>query len=177
MQHFAGSRVVVGMEAITQPGIEELYHEHALGLVRFGLLLTGDRATAEDLVQDAFLGLHRHWGEVRDPGHVLAYLRAAVVNGSRSRHRRRLVARRLPPEPLVFAPSAEALVLAGEDRQALLAAVCALPRRQREVLALKYFVDLGERDIAEILKISRGAVASTASRALTTLARQLREES
>jgi RNA polymerase sigma-70 factor (sigma-E family) len=165
------------MRAITQPGIEDLYREHALGLVRFALLLTGDRATAEDIVQDAFLGLHRHWDEVKDPGRVLAYLRTAVVNGSRSRYRRQMVARRLRPEPLAMVQSAEALALAGEDRRALLAAVDALPRRQREVLALKYFLDLGEQEIAAILSISRGAVASTASRALTALARQLREES
>lgn len=165
------------MRATTQPGIEDLYRQYALGLVRFALLLTGDRATAEDVVQDAFLGLHRHWDKLEDPGRVLAYLRTAVVNGSRSRHRRHLVARRLRPEPLALAQSAEASVLAGEDRRALLAAVDALPGRQREVLALKYFLDLGEQDIAAILGISRGAVASTASRALTALARQLREES
>jgi DNA-directed RNA polymerase specialized sigma24 family protein len=47
------------MRATTQPGIEDLYREHALGLMRFALLLTGDRATAEDVVQDAFLGLYR----------------------------------------------------------------------------------------------------------------------
>jgi RNA polymerase sigma-70 factor (sigma-E family) len=165
------------MAAITQPGIEDLYREHALGLVRFALLLTGDRATAEDVVQDAFLGLHRHWDEVRDPDRLLAYLRTAVVNGSRSRHRRRLTALRLRPEPLALVQSAEASALAGEDRRVLLAAVGALPRRQREVLALKYFVDLGEQDIAAMLGISRGAVASTASRALAALARQFREES
>jgi RNA polymerase sigma factor (sigma-70 family) len=106
----------------------------------------------------------------------VAYLRTAVVNGSRSRHRRSLVARRLRPEPLPLAQSAEALVLAGEDRRALLAALDTLPRRQREVLALKYFLELGEREIAGILHISRGTVASTASRALTALARQLRED-
>jgi RNA polymerase sigma-70 factor (sigma-E family) len=165
------------MRAITQPGIEDLYREHALGLVRFAVLLTGDRATAEDVVQDAFLGLHRHWDQVKDPGHVLAYLRTSVVNGSRSRHRRLLVARRWRAEPPALVPSAEASVLAGEDRRALLAAVEALPRRQREVLALKYFLDLSEQEIATMLRISRGAVASTASRALAALARQLREES
>jgi RNA polymerase sigma factor (sigma-70 family) len=84
---------------------------------------------------------------------------------------------RLGPEPPGLVQSAEASVLAGEDRRALLAAVGALPRRQREVLALKYFLDLGEQEIATILRISRGAVASTSSRALTALARQLREES
>ena len=120
------------MRASTRPGIEELYREHALGLVRFALLLTGDRATAEDVVQDAFLGLHRHWDEVRDPDRLAAYLRTAVVNGSRSRHRRRLAAMRLRPEPLALVQSAEASVLAGEDRRALLAAVDALPRRQRD---------------------------------------------
>jgi RNA polymerase sigma factor (sigma-70 family) len=84
---------------------------------------------------------------------------------------------RLRPEPPVLVQSAEASVLADEDRRALLASVGALPPRQREVLALKYFLDLGEQEIARILRISRGAVASTASRALTALARQLREES
>jgi RNA polymerase sigma-70 factor (sigma-E family) len=165
------------MRARTQPGIEDLYREDALGLVRFAFLLTGDRAAAEDVVQDAFLVLHRHWDEVKDPGHVLAYLRTSVVNGSRSRRRRNLVALRLRPEPPVLVQSAEASVLADEDRRALLASVGALPPRQREVLALKYFLDLGEQEIARILRISRGAVASTASRALTALARQLREES
>ena len=81
------------MRATTQPGIEDLYREHALGLVRLALLLT-------------------------DPGRVLAYLRTAVVNGSSSRYRRHLVARRLRPESLAMVQSAEALVLAGEDRRA-----------------------------------------------------------
>jgi RNA polymerase sigma-70 factor (sigma-E family) len=165
------------MKVTAQPGIEELYREHGLGLVRFALLLTGDRATAEDVVQDAFLGLHRHWDDIKDPDRVLAYLRTAVVNGSRSYYRRHTIARRLRPEPLAMVQSAESSVLAGEERRALLAAVDALPRRQREVLALKYFLDLGEQEIAAILCISRGAVASTASRALAALGRQVREES
>jgi hypothetical protein len=87
------------MRVTTEPGIEELYREHALGLMKFALLLTGDRGAAEDVVQDAFLGLHRHWDQVKDPARVLAYLRTAVVNGARSRHRRHLVARRLRPDP------------------------------------------------------------------------------
>jgi DNA-directed RNA polymerase specialized sigma24 family protein len=129
------------MRATTQPGIEDLYREHALGLVRLALLLTGDRATAEDVVQDAFLGLHRHWDEVKDPGRVLAYLRTAVVNGSSSRYRRHLVARRLRPESLAMVQSAEALVLAGEDRRAehrdalSPLGVCAVPDMDRDLPA------------------------------------------
>lgn len=165
------------MRATTEPGIEELYREHALGLIRFALLLTGDRTAAEDLVQDAFLGLHRQWGAVRDPDRVLGYLRTAIINRSRSLYRRRLVARAFNAEPAPPAGSAEAAVLASEDRRAVYAAVSKLPRRQREVLALKYFLDLSEMEIASILRISRGTVASTSSRALAALARQLREES
>ena len=49
----------MSMRALTQPEIEDLYRDHGLGLVRFALLLTGDRAAAEDIVQDAFLGISR----------------------------------------------------------------------------------------------------------------------
>jgi RNA polymerase sigma-70 factor (sigma-E family) len=164
------------MRVTAEPGIEDLYREHALGLMKFALLLTGDRASAEDVVQDAFLGLHRHWDRVRDQHQVLSYLRTSVVNGARSRHRRRLVARRLRPDPPALVQSAETSALAREDRRALLRAVEALPRRQREVLALKYFLDLGEQEIAQTLRISRSTVASTASRALAALGRQFREE-
>jgi RNA polymerase sigma-70 factor (sigma-E family) len=165
------------MRVTAEPGIEQVYREHALSLTRFALVLTGDRAAAEDLVQDAFLGLHRHWGTVQDQARVVGYLRTAVVNGNRSRHRRHLVAQRFraAPDPPVW--SAEAAVLASEDRRALLGVVARLPRRQREVLALKYFLDLSEQDIAAILGITRGAVASTGSRALAALARQLGEGS
>ena len=71
----------MSMRALTQLEIEDLYRDHALGLVRFALLLTGDRTAAEDIVQDAFLGLHQRWDKVRDPCRMLGYLRIAVVNG------------------------------------------------------------------------------------------------
>ena len=58
----------------------------------------------------------------------------------------------------------------------MLAAVAKLPQRQREVLALKYYLDLAEADVAAILRVSRGTVAASGSRALAALARQLREE-
>ena len=59
---------------------------------------------------------------------------------------------------------------------AVLAAIARLPQRQREVLALKYYLDLSERDVAAILQVSRGTVASSGARALAALARQLRED-
>ena len=155
--------------------VEEAYRAHALGLTRFALLLVGDKATAEDLVQDAFFGLYRHWDGLRDTGSVLAYLRTAVLNRSRTVHRVRSRSfRAVQHDPPAW--SAEAAVLDREDRRRVLSSVARLPRRQREVLALKFYLDLGDQEIAEILRISRGTVSSTASRALAALARELKEE-
>jgi RNA polymerase sigma-70 factor (sigma-E family) len=156
--------------------VDDLFRLHAIGLVRFALVLVGDQATAEDIVQEAFLGLYRGWDRVRDPDAVLGYLRTAVVNGARSVHRSRGRARllRVPYDPPVW--SAEAAAMDGEDRRAVLAAIARLPQRQREVLALKYYLDLSEHEVAAILRVSRGTVAATGSRALAALARQLRED-
>jgi RNA polymerase sigma-70 factor (sigma-E family) len=149
---------------------------HAVGLVRLALLLVGDQQSAEDVVQDAFIGLLRAVPGLRDQAKALPYLRTAVVNGSRSvlRARRRARLRRVQHEPPVW--SAEAAALAGEDRRAVLTAVAALPRRAREVLALRYYLDLPDQEIAAILGVSRGTVSSTVSRALASLARDLQEE-
>jgi RNA polymerase sigma-70 factor (sigma-E family) len=157
--------------------IRAAHDAHAVQLVRVALLLVGDRASAEDVVQDAFLGLYQGLPRLRDPGKVLPYLRAAVINGSRSalRARRRAALRPVPADPPVW--SAESAVLAGEERREVLAAVARLPRRAREVLALRYYLDLPDREIAAALGVSRGTVSSTASRALAALARELKEES
>jgi RNA polymerase sigma factor (sigma-70 family) len=72
--------------------------------------------------------------------------------------------------------SAESAAMAGEDRRAIMTAVATLPRRAREVLILRYYLDLPDSEIAATLGVSRGTVSSTASRALATLARDLPEE-
>jgi RNA polymerase sigma factor (sigma-70 family) len=165
--------------------IDSLYRAHALGLIRLALMLVGDQTTAEDVVQDSFLGLFRGWSRLRDPEHALGYLRTSVVNGCRSvqRSRRTRWLRGEPHEghegheghePPVW--SAEAAAMAGQDQREVLSAVARLPRRQREVLALRYYAGLGDSEIASVLRVSRGTVSSTASRALAALARQLRAE-
>jgi RNA polymerase sigma-70 factor (sigma-E family) len=156
--------------------VDDLYREHALALIRFALMLVGDQTTAEDVVQEAFFGLYRAWHRMADHDNLAGYLRTAVLNGCRSVHRSRSRARllRAPYDPPVW--SAEAAAMDGEDRREVLAAVARLPRRQREVLALKYYLDLDEHEVAATLGISRGTVSSTAVRALTMLARQLKEE-
>ena len=155
--------------------LSDLYRVHVLGLVRFALLLVGDQPSAEDVVQDAFIGLRRALPTLRERDKALQYLRTAVLNGCRSVHRgrRRAALRRVQHEPPVW--SAESAVIAGEDRQEVLAALASLPRRPREVLALRYFLDLPDTEIAVALGISRGTVSSTASRGLAALARELRE--
>lgn len=157
--------------------IDDLYRTHSLGLIRFALMLTGDQATAEDAVQEAFLGLYRAWDRIGDP---LPYLRTAVLNAARSalRSRRRNWARVLRAarhDPPVW--SAEAAAMEHADRRAVLAAVAALPRRQREVLALRYYLDLSEQEIASLLGLARGTVSATTARAIATLTRQFGEES
>ena len=153
-----------------------LFRAHAVALVRVATLLLGDQQSAEDVVQDAFFGLYRGLPGLRYRSKALPYLRASVINGSRSvlRARKRAFLRKVQHEPPVW--SAESAAMAGEDRKALLAAVARLPRRAREVLALRYYLDLADHEIAAALGISRATVSSTASRALAKLARDLKEE-
>src|ERR1700691_6438352 len=153
-----------------------LFRAHAVALVRVATLLLGDQQSAEDVVQDAFFGLYRGLPGLRDRSKALPYLRASVINGSRSvlRGRKRAFLRQVQHEPPVW--SAESAAMDGEDRKALLAAVARLPRRAREVLALRYYLDLADYEIAAALGISRATVSSTASRALAKLARELKEE-
>jgi RNA polymerase sigma-70 factor (sigma-E family) len=156
--------------------ISDLYQAYALGLVRTALLIVGDKATAEDVVQDAFSGLHRGRHRLRDPDNALPYLRASVLNGCRSvlRARRRAQLIRMPREVPVW--SAESAMLAREERRAVLAAVARLPGRQREVLVLRYYAGLADQEIAEVLRISRSAVSAYGSRALAVLGDELKEE-
>ena len=79
--------------------ISDLYRDHRMRMVRLAVLLVDDPSTAEDVVQEAFAGLHRHWSGLRDEAAAVGYLRTAVVNGCRSRHRRTAVERRRQPEP------------------------------------------------------------------------------
>jgi len=156
--------------------VADLYRFHGLTLVRVALVLVGDKPTAEDVVQEAFIGLYRAFHRLSSPDKALSYLRTSVVNGCRSvqRSRRLWFQRPSDAEPTVW--SAESAAMANEDSRLTLAAVARLPRRSREVLALRYYLDMPDTDIAAALGVSRGTVSSTASRALAALARDLRGE-
>ena len=98
-------------------------------------------------MQDAFVALHRHWRDLRKQPAAIAYLRAAVVNGCRSRQRRLVQARTAPPalRPLATSvPSSEDTAVTRDEAARLAAAVRTLPRRQREVLVCRFYLELSE---------------------------------
>ncbi len=153
--------------------VTDLFRAHHLDLVRLALLMTGDVATAEDVVQDAFEQLHRRWPGLRRQGSGLAYVRSSVLNGCRSVHRRARVARRHAAR--LAEPLAAGADTAVSEHSDLMAALRALPPRQREVLVLRYYADLDVAEIAATLRIGPSSVRSTAARGLAALARALQE--
>lgn len=150
--------------------VRALFVTHHRRLVGYARLLTDDQQTAEDLVQDAFVSLHRRWRGLRDKGAAVPYLRTAIANGAASNVRRLQVARRRDDaQHLPDAPSAEQQALARVEHSALRKGLAALPLRQRQVVVLRYYLDLPEAQIAEALQISKGSVKAHASRAMTAL--------
>jgi RNA polymerase sigma-70 factor (sigma-E family) len=161
-------------EQDTRPTLTELYHAHRLGLVRLAVLLVDRQDIAEDVVQEAFTALFQKYGErLDDVDNALGYLRTSVVNGARSVLRRRKTAREYVPPHEADAPSAEEAAVLNDEHRRVVAAMQQLTERQREVLVLRYWSDLSEAQIAEALGLSRGAVKSTASRALDALEKHL----
>lgn len=162
-------------------GVTALYAAHAIGLIRLGFVMLGDRGMAEDVVQDAFIGLYRNWDRLNDSANALTYVRSSVINGcraalrtkARADRRDRVAAAR--DAQLPFDDTA-ATVLLSEEHQEVLAAVRKLPDRQREALMLRYYLGLSTDDTARVMGISTGTVKSAISRAISALARTLKEE-
>lgn len=152
-------------------GIEALFRSDYRRLVELARLLVDDVGQAEEVVQDAFVSLHRHWSHLRAPGAAPAWLRTAVVNGSRGRLRRRATARRhlrsVEP-PLGIGPDERAVL--SDEHRAVAAALRTLPDRQRACLALRYYADLSEAEIATTLGISTGSVKTHVHRGMAALA-------
>lgn len=145
----------------------KLYEEHYGSLVRLASFLLDDVESCEEVVQDAFVKLYTTARPT--PGKEVPYLRAMVLNGARGRMRWRLVRKRHVheiPEPVA---SAESDAMSRHERERMLDALKRLPRRQSEVLILRYYQDLSEVEIAETLGISQGSVKTHSSRGLAAL--------
>lgn len=136
-------------------------------LVRLGYGLTGDQGLAEDLAQTALAKAYASWPRVRRAGDPDAYVRKIMLNANHSRFRKRRV-----PEHLTSAmpdPGAADGTGRHDDRQALISALLTLPRGQRSIVLLRYWMDMTETEVAAVLGCSVGNVKSQASRALAKL--------
>jgi RNA polymerase sigma-70 factor (sigma-E family) len=148
----------------------DLYVRYAPEGIRLAFLLTGDRALAEDLVQEAFVRLVGRLRHLREPAAFGSYLRRTIVNLTTSHFRHRQVERayleRLAATPAVEANPDEEL------DEMLHHALLRLPERQRAALVLRFFEDLSDVQTAEVLRCSSGTVRSLVSRGM----RKLRSE-
>lgn len=141
------------------------YERYYARLVHLSFLLADDRSQAEDVVQDAFVHAAQRLAELGEDGR-LPYLRAAVVNGWRSRRRHASVEERSAPR-LATDPEYHDAML--EDRSAMWACIAALPERQRACVVLRYYEDLPDEEIGQLLLCRTGTVRSQISRALMKL--------
>jgi RNA polymerase sigma-70 factor (sigma-E family) len=168
-----GTVAKAGTGGAAREALAALFQHHAGPLVGTAVLLIGDQGLAEEVVQEAFLGLYRRWRRKGPPESPQAYLRTSVVNGCRSALRRRKVAALARVVHRVPDGSAETAVLLREEQAEVLAALESLTRRQREVVVLRFYLNLSDNEIGTELGISRGTVSSTMSRALRSLGQLL----
>ena len=169
----------VGIRRSADAALTELYAAQWAPMVRLAYLLVRDQQVAEDVVQDALISIHRRWDDLADQDRAVAYLRRSVVNGARSvlRHRKvvheKLAVQAAQEATRLTSPGADEVALGTLGDAAMLRALDSLPRRQREVLVLRYWLDLSEAQIADTLEISPGSVKAHASRAMSALRSQL----
>ena len=141
--------------------LAQLFRDRYKPMVRLAYLLTSDRVIAEELVQDAFVALHRHWERVTQPQ---AYLRTSVVNGCRSWGRRQVIERERQPAP------AESVPFVADE---LWDALQLLPDRQRTAIVLRFYADLPDSEIADVLGCRPVTVRTSIHRALTALRKEI----
>jgi RNA polymerase sigma-70 factor (sigma-E family) len=160
---------VMGIGRDADRAVTELYSMHYRSLVQLAALLIRDVATAEEVVQDSFVAMHREWGRLCDRDEALSCLRQSVVNRSRSVLRHGVVAVRNAPEHPADMPNAEHSAIDLLERSAVVAALRALPPRQREALVLRYCGDLSKAQIASVMGISRRSVEIHTASAMSAL--------
>jgi RNA polymerase sigma-70 factor (sigma-E family) len=143
-------------------------------LLRAALLLTADRAEAEDLLQAALAKTYLAWDRIKDHTALDGYVRRAMVNINISWWRRRRL-EEYPTDEMPDTPVADHTGRS-ELRDALDRLLDRLPARQRAYIVLRYFEDLTEAEIADALGVSLGTVKSTVSRAMAKLREDADEE-
>ena len=159
------------------PGVDEaiadLFNEQARSLVRLARFFVDDRNAAEDLVQEAFLRLHGSFHRIENRERAVAYLRSIVLNLARDHNRRGLLSLRHRLPEGQGPASVEDRIVMREDQQEVFDALQSLPNRQRDCLALRYYLDLGPPEIAATLDLSVNSVKTHLRRGLETLEARL----
>jgi RNA polymerase sigma-70 factor (sigma-E family) len=162
-----GSQVPARDEAVAL-----LWEQHHAGLVRLAVGLTAETGAAEEIVQDAFTALLRRWWRLRDRTAAYAYLQRAVVNGARSRWRRRQrqgqAVAALAPQPAADDPDID-------SQLDLLGALRRLSPSKRACLVLRFYADLPQAQVADLLGVSVGTVKSQTAKGLRQLEAVLNE--
>ena len=141
-------------------------------LLRTAYLLTGDRGQAEDLVQAALTKAYLSWHRIRDKGAIEAYVRRTMVTTSTSWWRRRWRGEE-PTDVLPDRAAGSDFGAAHADRDELWQLLRRLSARQRAVLVLRFYEDMGEAEVAAVLGMSRGTVKTHTSRALAAMRQEL----
>ncbi len=157
--------------------VAELYRAESANLVRLARFFVDDRNAAEDLVQEAFIRLARTAGRIRDVERAPAYLRSIVLNLARDHNRRGLVSLRHQPAADPTPPSVEEEIGVQEDQRRVIEALRALPKRQRDCLVLRYYLELTVGEIASDLGLSVNSVKTHLQRGLRSLETRLGEDS
>lgn len=148
--------------------VGDLYTEHGAAAMRLAYLLTGDRARAEDLVQEAFVRILVRVRQIRDPSLLRAYLSRTIVNLAKNAYRSEGRLRSFVASGR-GAPPAAASLPDVEGRDELHAHLMKLPYRQRAALVLRYCEDQSEADVADALGTSAKAVRSLVGRGLQAI--------
>jgi RNA polymerase sigma-70 factor (sigma-E family) len=158
------------LERVSESGrLGELYRRHAGDAARLAYLVTGDRALAEDIVQEAFVRLYGRFRDLRNPDSFEFYLRRTVVNLARSHFRHRKVERSYLAGPGQPSPERSDELPDVGERDELWTVLQSLPERQRTAIVLRFYEDLSEATTADVMNCPVGTVKSLVSRGLERL--------
>ncbi len=153
-------------EAVWPAALVDRYREQWVDLTRLAYLLTGDRAVAEELVQDAFVAVRARWDQIDNPG---GYLRTSVVNATRDWGRHQQVVRRHEPG----AAEAQQAATSEDHPDELWDALGRLDGRRRRAIVLRFYLDLPDVEIADLLDCRPATVRTLIHRALRDLRREM----
>jgi len=161
------ARGEAAVQSVDDHSFREYVRARRQALLRTAYLLTGNLADAEDLVQSALAKTYLAWHRIEDRGAVDSYVRRAMVNTQISWWRRRRLEEfptdEIPDQATVDYP------VSSDMQESLRRAIDRLPQRMRAAVMLRYYEDMTEAEVAEVLGVSVGTVKSTVSRAVAKL--------